>query len=244
MNKSLITNLAAIACIVVGCFSPWLSQQIISAGVFALSGAITNWLAVYMLFEKVPLIYGSGVIPLNFENLKQSIRDLVIEQFFQDEIIARFLQKNSSVIISESRMSRFLNLIDYDAVFNTVKSMVLDNGIGGFLKMLGGGSILEGYRDEFREKGKIVLNAQISRPEFQDKFQSLMKDPELIRELSTSLEELIEDRLRELTPELVKELMQKIMRRHLGWLVVWGGVSGGLIGVGISLFRGYLQGIV
>ncbi|MCU7375947.1 hypothetical protein PEC18_35415 [Paucibacter sp. O1-1] len=41
-----------------------LQQQIVfTIGLFALSGAITNWLAIHMLFEKVPGLYGSGVVP-------------------------------------------------------------------------------------------------------------------------------------------------------------------------------------
>jgi len=39
-------------------------------GVFAFSGAITNSLAIHMLFEKVPFLYGSGVIEVNFHSLK------------------------------------------------------------------------------------------------------------------------------------------------------------------------------
>ena len=60
-------------------------------GLFALSGAITNWLAIHMLFEKVPLLYGSGVIPARFEEFKLAIRQLMMEQFFTEENIDRFL---------------------------------------------------------------------------------------------------------------------------------------------------------
>jgi hypothetical protein len=64
LNKSVITNLVAVAIIILGYISPVLPNLIKSIGFFALSGAITNWLAIYMLFEKVPFLYGSGVIPL------------------------------------------------------------------------------------------------------------------------------------------------------------------------------------
>ncbi|MDD1605497.1 MAG: DUF445 domain-containing protein, partial [Methylococcaceae bacterium] len=65
LNKSFITNATAVAIIILGTLSE--IGFIKSIGFFALSGAITNWLAIYMLFEKVPYLYGSGVIPDRFE---------------------------------------------------------------------------------------------------------------------------------------------------------------------------------
>jgi len=93
VNKSLTTNFIALVCTLVGFF---LSNPIVyTVGLFALSGAITNWLAVHMLFEKVPLLYGSGVIPARFEDFKIAIRQLMMEQFFTKENIDRFLSTSS-----------------------------------------------------------------------------------------------------------------------------------------------------
>jgi len=43
-------------------------------GVFALSGSVTNWIAVHMLFDKVPFLYGSGVILDRFEDIKLGLK--------------------------------------------------------------------------------------------------------------------------------------------------------------------------
>ena len=51
LNKSLLTNMIAASFVVVGYFMT--QPLILTVGLFALSGAVTNWLAVYMLFEKV-----------------------------------------------------------------------------------------------------------------------------------------------------------------------------------------------
>ena len=75
MNKSLITNLIAVSITTYGMFAPNYSTEIFMAGLFALSGGLTNWLAIHMLFEKVPLLYGSGVIPLKFEEIKEGIKN-------------------------------------------------------------------------------------------------------------------------------------------------------------------------
>jgi hypothetical protein len=88
INKSLATNILASLCVTTGLI---LNDRIIyNMGLFALSGAITNWLAIYMLFEKVPGLYGSGVIPARFEDFKKGIHDLIMNQFFTYENMERF----------------------------------------------------------------------------------------------------------------------------------------------------------
>ena len=82
MNKSVLTNLTAVLITFIGLF-PIYNEIIFFTGLFALSGSITNWLAVYMLFDKVPFIYGSGVIPRNFVVFKAGIRNIIINEFFQ-----------------------------------------------------------------------------------------------------------------------------------------------------------------
>ena len=82
MNKSLATNLIAIGVIGAGYVSPVYSDHLLAVGLFATSGALTNYLAVHMLFEKVPLLYGSGVVPSRFEDFKTGIHALIMNQFF------------------------------------------------------------------------------------------------------------------------------------------------------------------
>ncbi|MCR4292049.1 MAG: DUF445 domain-containing protein, partial [Candidatus Kuenenia sp.] len=69
MNKSLLTNLIAGIVFLVSYFYPSFfgKTAIVHASLFALSGALTNWVAIHMLFEKVPGLYGSGIITLRFE---------------------------------------------------------------------------------------------------------------------------------------------------------------------------------
>lgn len=234
VNKSLITNLVCLGIIAAGYFSPVYSRQIFSAGIFALSGAVTNWLAVHMLFEKVPLVYGSGVIPLYFEDLKRGIKELIMEQFFRDENVARFLDENASALTEESRITGLLDMIDYDSAFDSIKEMVLSSGFGGLLRMFGGPDSLEKQRPVFRDKVQIVIQDQVTDPEFRDKIRNHLNDPGVRSEVVKRLETLIEERLKELTPVMVKVMMQKMIQKHLGWLVVWGGVFGGLIGLGMS----------
>ena len=63
LDKNVFPNLAAIALIIVGWLLPGsVGTVVFYTGLFALSGAVTNWLAVHMLFEKVPGLYGSCLL--------------------------------------------------------------------------------------------------------------------------------------------------------------------------------------
>ena len=76
MNKSLITNLLSILIIIVGYLYQDKYSFIIVTGVFALSGSITNWLAIHMLFEK---ILDARLAELSPEDIKLIIQKMIKE---------------------------------------------------------------------------------------------------------------------------------------------------------------------
>ena len=83
MNKSFLANALALALIFIGFY---LDNNIVyMVGLFAFSGAITNALAIHMLFEKVPFLYGSGVVENRFEEFKVGIHSLMMNEFFTKE---------------------------------------------------------------------------------------------------------------------------------------------------------------
>ena len=51
LNKSFLTNLIAVLIIATGYLCPLEPDLMKSIGFFALSGAVTNWLEIHMLFE-------------------------------------------------------------------------------------------------------------------------------------------------------------------------------------------------
>ena len=88
MNKSLFTNVVSLSLILFGKFSPIANNTIFTMGLYSFSGAITNWLAIHMLFEKVPGLYGSGIITERFYEFKHGIRNLIIKQFLIRKILS------------------------------------------------------------------------------------------------------------------------------------------------------------
>ena len=96
-EKHLLPNIIAIALIVVGLLLPEpIAPFVFYTGLFALSGAVTNWLAIHMLFEKVPGLYGSGVIPTHFEEFKTGIHKLVTRELFNRDNVERFFSKEEN----------------------------------------------------------------------------------------------------------------------------------------------------
>lgn len=238
MNKSFVTNLIAALCIAAGYLSPWYSDQILSVGYFALSGAITNWLAVHMLFEKVPLLYGSGVVPNHFEDFKRGIRRLIMDQFFTRENMEKFLSDTLSAPEMQIDLEPALEVIDYDAAFSSLSSVILESQFGGMLNMFGGSSLLEGFRTPFEAKIREFISKQAEQESFRSALKSSLGDSgDLIGSVKEKVDLIVEARLDELTPKLVKQIVQDMIAKHLGWLVVWGGVFGGVIGLVMSHIR-------
>ncbi|WP_117232971.1 DUF445 family protein [Vibrio maerlii] len=228
MNKSLITNLIAIAILAAGYQTQ--NDALLYAGLFAFSGAITNWLAIHMLFEKVPGLYGSGIIPARFEDFKAAIKNLMMEQFFTNENIDRFLSQemNGKQPIN---LEPIINKIDFNPTFDSLVEVIANSQFGGMLAMFGGTEALQPMKQPFVEKmQEAVVNISQSDT-VKNALKEQLESPKMMEEISTNIENIIDQRLNELTPKMVKEMVQTMIKQHLGWLVVWGGVFGGLIGL-------------
>jgi uncharacterized membrane protein YheB (UPF0754 family) len=231
IDKSLVTNLVAAAVLAAGFLIPWHPEYFKNTGIFALSGALTNWLAVHMLFDKVPFLYGSGVIQNQFDRFKVGIKDLIMRQFFTVDNINRFIE------LEESHGDRLLDLdavldsIDYNKLYQKLVDAIMESSFGGMLGMFGGVDALEPLREPFIEKIRSYLKEMTSSESFNRLLKDNLKDRQISDDMLSFVESLVDRRLNELTPAMVKEIVQTMIRKHLGWLVVWGGVFGGLIGL-------------
>lgn len=231
MNKSLLTNIIALALLAGGYQTD--NQIAFYAGLFAFSGAITNWLAIHMLFEKVPGLYGSGVIPARFEEFKQAIKNLMMEQFFTQQNIDKFLSQEMAGG-KTLELGPVIDKVDFNPTFDSLVDVLAASSFGGMLAMFGGTEALQPLKQPFVEKMKESM-AEISQSEsVKQALKEQLESPAMMSEIESNIEAIIDQRLNELTPQLVKEMVQKMIKQHLGWLVVWGGVFGGLIGVASS----------
>ena len=233
LNKSLVTNLIALGCVFFGCFLNEPHREFVfNVGLFAFSGALTNWLAIHMLFEKVPGFYGSGVIPARFEDFKGGIHQLIMQQFFTHENVSRFFEGGQGASKGGVDLDSLIESMNLDPAFDALKEAVLESKFGATLSMFGGAAALDPMKPAFEGKMRIAIAGIASSPDFQEKLQSLLAgNAGDHSELLARVNVIVDKRLQELTPTMVKEIIQQMIRDHLGWLVVWGGVCGGLIGL-------------
>ena len=223
MNKSVITNLVAILIILIGFSVKDNYSFILMTGIFAFSGSITNWLAVHMLFEKIPFLYGSGVILDRFQDIKVGIKNLILEELFSAEQINKFLLESK-----DDLSEKFIDKIDFDRIFQGLVEAIEGSQLGGMLAMVGGRKALEPLKDPIIVKLKIIIGEIISENSGDN------TDEQSSKSLIIKIETVLDSRLADLTPKDIKRIIQKMIRDHLGWLVVWGGFFGGLLGLLLS----------
>lgn len=233
MNKSLFTNLIALFLVILGYILK--IDEVYMVGLFALSGAVTNWLAIYMLFEKVPFLYGSGVVENRFSEFKNGIHSLIMGQFFTKENLQRFFEDEITSNKSSFDLSPILEKTDFTPAFDSLKQAVLESPFGGMLGMFGGESALEPLKEPFTLKLKGAILSISKNESFQQSLHESLGSSNVSDDIYEKVSLIVNKRLDELTPKMVKEIVQKMIKEHLGWLVVWGGVFGGLIGLVSSL---------
>ena len=230
-DKRFGTNLVAAALVGVGFWfsEPW-RETLLNTGLFALSGAITNWLAIHMLFERVPGLYGSGVIPLHFESFKTSIHELIMHQFFNRENVEKFFadSKNSMHLPNFDKVFKSVNL---NPAFDSLLKVIENSSFGPMLSMVGGVQALEPLRESFTEKLQVAVQKISETEPFKEAMREQMADYSVSEDILKKVDAIVSRRLNELTPQMVKEIIERMIQEHLGWLVVWGGVFGGLIGL-------------
>lgn len=233
MPKSLLTDLIS-SVLVVGSFfvPPTYHHAMLFTGLFALSGALTNQLAIYMLFERVPLLYGSGVIERNFEAFKHSIREMIMKQFFTKEQLQKFFSDEEKKI----DLAPLVEEADFSPAFDALSKTVMESRFGGAVAMFGGEAALDSLRDPFSAKLKSAVTKIVSSDTFKAQLEHHLAHSTLSDDMIDTVDALITKRLDELTPKMVKVLVQELIKEHLGWLVIWGGVFGGLIGLLSSFF--------
>eukprot|EP00040_Diaphanoeca_grandis_P034025 m.209438 g.209438 ORF g.209438 m.209438 type:complete len:348 (-) comp33039_c4_seq1:280-1323(-) len=205
----------------------WLCIRAI--GVFGFSGGITNFIAIKMLFDRVPGLIGSGIITKQFKEIRQTVMDTVLETFFDSEFLGKYIGEKATELEDskyiQKKIRSILECEDIDKVVDKHLNMIMTRPEGMMLMMVG--------MDGMSLKPMVLpfihnLDSEIAPMVTSHIDPSKMIDTKAIR---SQVQELMQTKMEMLTPEMVKGLVEDMIRKHLGWLIVWGNIFGGLIGL-------------
>ena len=156
--KVLLTYTVSILLILFAYIFPNLdvSKQMKCIGFFALSGSFTNWIAIKMLFKKIPFLYGSGIILVQFEELKKGIKELILKEFFNENQINIFvlnLKEDNKIIFEDIK-----NNINYDKIYATLSDYINKSKFSFIIDMMGGAQVLNQLKKPILIKIKKILD--------------------------------------------------------------------------------------
>ncbi|WP_319557473.1 DUF445 domain-containing protein [Thiomicrorhabdus sp.] len=233
-NTSFLVTFVALSLAVVGLVIDlkWLWL----VGLFALSGAVTNWLAIHMLFEKVPGLIGSGVITARFAEFKTAIKNLMMEQFFNEDNIDRFVAQSTHR--PSFNLQPVIESVDLTPAFDRLTQVIMESSFGSVLSMFGGADALQPLKEPFIKNMQASLIEMTEDERFHERLQAQVDRPDVMADIRSQVEEIIDSRLSELTPHAVKVMVKLLIEEHLGWLVIWGAVFGAFFGLLSALLIG------
>lgn len=228
-------------------------QQIVqSVGLFAFSGGITNSLAVKMLFDRIPGLVGSGVIPARFREIRLKVKSLILEHFFDEAYLREFLSGSDTAIdwkryvkpgnaspagglkgFVESQWESLSSPQVIQPIVDREVEKLMESSIGGLLLMVGTervkpivGQFVQAILGSLRPRVlEIAARAETSGGTVELDREKILED------VRATVDKLLTRKLEQLDAETVKRMMEQVIRDHLGWLVVWGNVFGAILGV-------------
>ena len=204
---------------------------ILAFGLFGFAGGVTNWLAVKMLFDRIPFLIGSGVIPRRFKDILGALKTMILETFFEKKFLSEYLSTRSGNLLekvdvkSKLRKAMAGDTFDHDLARKLEKLAATPDGLllqtmapmfGGFDTMV-----------PMLKPMLIGIGADLIETLAQNFDLTEIVDVDTVR---GEIDKVLTERMETLTPLRVKRMMAAVIREHLGWLVVWGNVFGGLIG--------------
>lgn len=229
-NKSFLTNIISLLVYLLSYLLPAPYDVLLNQmGIFALSGALTNWLAIHMLFEKVPFLYGSGIIEKRFDAFKGEMRRLVMEELFTQAIVDKVMSGSQSR--AKAAITDLLDHLDYNQIYEELVQSILGSPLGSMLSMIGGPAALEPMRPSLVAKLRDYFHQLAQSDQLQQQLTEIINQKASPKYLMEQVAYIVELRLAELTPKMIKEIVQRMIRDHLGWLVIWGGIFGAVIGL-------------
>lgn len=259
MDKGTVSNLISAAVLLVGLLLPDGEGPafLLTVGMFAFSGGVTNALAVKMLFDRIPGLIGSGVIPSRFKEIRLQIKRLILQHFFSEEYLEEFFKKNAGQIdwrryfdsengglvrsFIDTHWEKFTAQDKLRPLISSQVDKIMESTFGGLLQMVGKDAVegvIGDFVDSFVAEMKVHVLEASSRLEWNaETIAAHVDHSKIISDLREKVNVLLDQKLEQLDATQVKRMLESVIRKHLGWLIVWGNVFGGLLGAAAHFVR-------
>ncbi|KAK2568600.1 hypothetical protein P5673_006538 [Acropora cervicornis] len=187
-----------------------IAQFLFSCGTFGFSGGCINYLAVTLFFKKIPCLYGSGIVYRRYQDICESVRNSVINTFFDETFLQMYIkQKLNQHIIRlnlEGHLQRILQSEMVDQLISTELHSLAMSPEGQFLSSAG---------------INVVSLRPLVKPYIDQGIQRLKQE---LRMYTTQWKE-------DISSKRVDRLIKDMMFGHLSLLVVLGCIVGILLGI-------------
>ncbi|MBM4222715.1 MAG: hypothetical protein FJ161_02810 [Gammaproteobacteria bacterium] len=114
--------------------STFISQILVTIGLYGLSGSVTNTLALWMIFEKVPGIWKSGMIEQNFPHFQSNLKETLIEHLFSKPVTKEHINWDYQVLakklhprLAASSIGMLVQLMSMEQFTQLLKDLQLEN---------------------------------------------------------------------------------------------------------------------
>mmetsp|Transcript_7830 Transcript_7830/g.10746 ORF Transcript_7830/g.10746 Transcript_7830/m.10746 type:complete len:313 (-) Transcript_7830:213-1151(-) len=236
-EKGFISNVITFVILIIGLLmrigsseNNTFARYVLTFGLFGFSGGVTNWLAVKMLFDKIPFLYGSGVIPRRFKEIREAVKKTIMTAFFNPEFLKKYLANQIEEFELEGLIKKTMESESMDKLIDEQLNNAFNSDEVKMLLSMAGVNPLMIQAVVPLLKPFITNMAGSVAPKLKEMAIEKTSDNniEIIR---GEIDKMMTAKLKLLTPEMVKKLLEEVMRKHLSWLVIWGNVFGALIGV-------------
>jgi hypothetical protein len=102
-----------------------------AVGLFGFIGGVTNWVAIEMLFVRIPYLIGTGVVAKQYKELREGIRRIVVNTLFDPTAVSKYFSGQRKYAIEMLHLGpHFGGLLDSPAA-NTIVEQKIDSALAG-----------------------------------------------------------------------------------------------------------------
>lgn len=197
-------------------------------GLFGFSGGMTNWLAIRMMFDKIPFLIGSGILLKHFIEIRENVKKTTMETYFDAGHITSYVQQKTEMILSALQLEESIR----DIIRSPEVQQLIEDKIDDMYETPEG-MVLGMMVNKEKMKTSIMPSIENIGGDIVPLVSQMIRSSEHLTEenLREKIDEMITSKLVEMSPEFVIGVVKDMVETELGWVIIWGNIFGGMLGI-------------